>query len=425
MTKTLVVLANGARVGEVRQDKTGKLLFTYDESWRRASGAYPLSLSMPLAASEHPHSRIEPFIWGLLPDNDAVLQKWAKKFQVSARSAFGLISAVGEDCAGAVQFVAPDRIDAVTGDETAAIAWLSEAEIAERLKMLKADHSAWRAMGDTGQFSLAGAQPKTALLFANRVWGVPSGRIPTTHILKPPTGEFDGHAENEHFCLSLAREIGLPTASSRVARFGDELAIVIERYDRIASGNRIIRVHQEDMCQALSVHPADKYEKDGGPTPLKIIDLLRETSGRASDDVATFIKALAFNWAIVGTDAHAKNYSVLIGAGGKSRLAPIYDVASYIPYDDSQLYKVKLAMKIGGEYKVRDIGARQWGKFADAIGMAEDAVRGEATEIVSQLTDAIDRVANQMRSDELNHPIIQKLVGALAERLERCRRVLN
>ncbi|MEO1312049.1 MAG: type II toxin-antitoxin system HipA family toxin [Pseudomonadota bacterium] len=425
MTKTLVVLANGARVGEVRQDKTGKLLFIYDESWRRASGAYPLSLSMPLAASEHPHSRIEPFIWGLLPDNDAVLQKWAKKFQVSARSAFGLISAVGEDCAGAVQFVAPDRIDAVTGDETAAIAWLSEAEIAERLKMLKADHSAWRAMGDTGQFSLAGAQPKTALHFANGIWGVPSGRIPTTHILKPPTGEFDGHTENEHFCLSLAREIGLPTASSRVARFGDELAIVIERYDRIASGNRIIRVHQEDMCQALSVHPADKYEKDGGPTPLKIIDLLRETSGRASDDVATFIKALAFNWAIVGTDAHAKNYSVLIGAGGKSRLAPIYDVASYIPYDDSQLYKVKLAMKIGGEYKVRDIGARQWGKFADAIGMAEDAVRGEATEIVSQLTDAIDRVANQMRSDELHHPIIQKLVGALAERLERCRRILN
>ncbi|MGA7631477.1 MAG: HipA domain-containing protein [Terriglobales bacterium] len=126
-------------------------------------------------------------------------------------------------------------------------------------------NSAWRAATDTGQFSLAGAQPKTALLLEGRRWGVPSGRTPTTHILKPPTGEWDGHAEIEHFCLLLARASGLVVPNSSVRRFRAEIAIVIERYDRIRSSDGWLRVHQEDMCQALGLHPAKKYENEGGP----------------------------------------------------------------------------------------------------------------------------------------------------------------
>src|ERR1700675_5155278 len=115
---------------------------------------------------------------------------------------------------------------------------------------LRVDHSALRSPRDTGQFSLAGAQPKTALLFENNRWGVPSGRVPTTHILKPPTGEFDGHAENEHFCLELARALGMAVPNSAIMHFKNEIAIVVERYDRLSAGARLIRIHQEDMCQA-------------------------------------------------------------------------------------------------------------------------------------------------------------------------------
>ena len=137
---------------------------------------------------------MERFLWGLLPDNDRVLENWGKRFQVSPRNPFRLIANVGEDCAGAVQFVRPDRLAKLRREPGAReIAWLTEDEIAERLRVLRADHSAWRAAADTGQFSLAGAQPKTALLFQNGRWGIPSGRTPTTHILKPPTGEWDGH----------------------------------------------------------------------------------------------------------------------------------------------------------------------------------------------------------------------------------------
>ncbi|HEY2980223.1 MAG TPA: HipA domain-containing protein, partial [Anaerolineales bacterium] len=260
MTTELVALLDGQVVGRVRRDTAGRLKFTYDENWRSTRTAYSLSLSMPLAAIEHGHAAINAFLWGLLPDNEQILDRWARKFHVSPRNAFALISNVGEDCAGAVQFVRPDRVEAYINAGPKEVEWLEKSQVAERLKALRLDHSAWRTPRDTGQFSLAGAQPKTALLLENGRWGVPSGRTPTTHILKPPTGEFDGFPENEHFCLALARAVGLPTAASQILHFNDEPAIVIERYDRQRIEKRLIRVHQEDMCQALAILPTRKYE---------------------------------------------------------------------------------------------------------------------------------------------------------------------
>ena len=162
----LVTLLDGKEVGRVQNDARGRLTFVYDDTWRQADGAYPLSLSMPLAAEEHGHAVITAFLWGLLPDNEQVLARWAAKFQVSARNVFALISHVGEDCAGAVQFVTPERLSAIRGGKEDQVEWLDEAEIATRLRTLREDHAAWRLPRDTGQFSLAGAQPKTALASA-------------------------------------------------------------------------------------------------------------------------------------------------------------------------------------------------------------------------------------------------------------------
>lgn len=420
MTKDLIVLLGEHEIGRVRQDQRGKLKFTYEEAWRETRGAYPLSLSMPLAASDHGHDVIDAFIWGLLPDNEFVLSKWAQKFQVSARNAFALISNVGEDCAGAVQFVRPERLDEIKAAGPGKIEWLDAQEIAERLSALRADHSAWRAPRDTGQFSLAGAQPKTALLFQKGRWGVPSGRMPTTHILKPPTGAFDGHAENEHFCLSLARALGLPTASSSVMRFGDETAIVVERYDRRIAGKGIVRIHQEDMCQALGLPPTRKYENEDGPGVAQIVALLRDVSGAAKEDVATFIDAIALNWLIAGTDAHAKNYSVLIGAAGRARLAPLYDLASALPYDDLAPMKLKLAMKIGGKYRLRDVYGRQWVKLAEELRMESEALITHIKDLAENLPDAVALTQKEMKDAGLKHPIIKRLSDRLKQRAKEC-----
>jgi serine/threonine-protein kinase HipA len=425
MTSELVALLDGREVGCVRNDARGRLTFVYDNDWRQAEGAYPLSLSMPLAAEEHGPSAVQAFLWGLLPDNERVLDRWARKFQVSARNVFALISHVGEDCAGAVQFVTSDRLEALRSGAEDKVEWLDETAIAKRLQTLREDHAAWRLPRDTGQFSLAGAQPKTALLLQKGKWGIPSGCIPTTHILKPPTGHFDGHAENEHICLMLARNLGLPVADTKVMCFGKEIAIVIERYDRQFSGNEIVRVHQEDICQALGILPTRKYQSEGGPTPADVIELLRTYSTDRIADVDTFIDALGFNWLIAGTDAHAKNYSLLLAGGPHVRLAPLYDIASILPYDDVDIQKIKLAMKIGGEYKLSLIGLRDWQKFARETRLDPDKVVAGLISMAEQLPDIVTDVRAQAQKDGLDNAIIGRLAEHLIARAVQCRRLLG
>jgi serine/threonine-protein kinase HipA len=419
MNRELAAVLNGREIGRVVRDNRGRLTLLYAEEWRGSRGAYPLSLSMPLAAAEHGHRPVEAFLWNLLPDNDAVLARWAQRFQVSPRNPFALLSHVGEDCAGAVQFVRPDRLDSVIGEGPSAIEWLDDRGISERLRALRSDHAAWRTPRDTGQFSLAGAQPKTALLYENGRWGVPSGRAPTTHILKPPTGEFDGHAENEHLCMRLASALGLITAHSEVKWFEDQIAIVIERYDRERTPSGIIRVHQEDLCQALAILPTRKYENDGGPGARAAVELLKTFSGRPQEDVQRFVDALAFNWLIGGTDAHAKNYSVLIGAEGRARLAPLYDIASILPYD-FDVQRVRLAMKVGGTYRLRDVGSRQWRKLAADLRLNPDALLQRIREMAVMLPDNLADIREAAGREGLAHPLMIRLSDALSDRARRC-----
>ncbi len=471
----LVCLLDGREVGHVHRLR-GRLSFVYAQSWRGARGAYPLSLSMPLIVDRHPHSTIEPFMWGLLPDNELVLQRWATAFHVSPRNVFGLVARVGEDCAGAVQFMDRERFEALLSETAPRVDWLTETDVAARLRALRRDAAAVRTPRDLGQFSLAGGQPKTALLFDGHRWGVPAGRTPTTHILKPTTAEFDGHAENEHVCLSLARRLGLPTAHTEVRRFEDVTAIVVTRYDRVETsklaaaaaaraaaaaaeaalaatgdapgsaaraaeaaamaagaaadaqvmagfsmGTPIHRVHQEDLCQALGAHPSRKYQNEGGPGPRQIIDLLRaNVRGSRGDafkeDVETFVGALVFNWLIGGTDAHAKNFSILIGGDGLVRLAPFYDVASIFAYPDIDPLKAKLAMSIGGNYRLRDVGWSDWRRFAANVGMPGDELIATARSMATRLPEALGEEIARAKAAGLDHPVLDRLATKLVHR---------
>lgn len=425
MTKELIVILDRRVTGRVRRDARSRLAFTYEEDWRADDNAYPLSISMPLALARHRHDKIDPFLWGLLPDNEIILTHWATKFHVSARNPFSLISAVGEDCAGAVQFVGPERLESILGQQLPAIEWLDEKDIAQRLRALREDHSAWRIPRDTGQFSLAGAQPKTALLLDDGRWGVPSGRVPTTHILKPPTGAFDGHAENEHFSLELGRALGLPVVDSRITHFENEIAIVVERYDRVRTPHGVRRVHQEDICQSLAIPPTKKYQNEGGPGISDIVELLRTYSGNPGEDIATFLDSVIYNWLIVGTDAHAKNYALLIGAGGRVRLAPLYDIASALPYDNIDQRRVKASMKIGGEYRFSNIGPRHWRKLAQELHIDADRLLQRIHGFIVAMPDNASEIEHRMSMEGLNHPLIPRLSRRLVRRAEACQRILG
>src|SRR3546814_498016 len=161
----------------------------------------------------------------------------------------------------------------------------------------------------------------------------------------------------------------MPTAATQVMHFEDEVAIVVERYDRCRTTEELVRVHQEDICQALGVYPFRKYQNEGGPGARSVIELLRAHSSSSEEDIANFVDALAFNWLIAGTDAHAKNYSLLIGSHGVVRLAPLYDVASALPYSGSDVERLKLAMKIGRYYRLQDISIRDWHRLAMEAGL--------------------------------------------------------
>ncbi|WP_319946070.1 HipA domain-containing protein [Mesorhizobium sp. AR07] len=240
-----------------------------------------------------------------------------------------------------------------------------------------------------------------------------------THILKPPTGEFDALAENEHLCLRLARKLGLAVARSRVMRFGDEVAIIIERYDREATATGIVRIHQEDLCQALAVSPTRKYENEGVPGAIAIAGQLRETSSKPGEDVARFVDALIFNWLIGGTDAHAKNYSVLIGRGGVVRLAPLYNVASILPYD-FDLQRVRLAMRIGGEYRLRDISVPQWDRLNKDLKLDRDATIARIRRLAEAIPDTLADVGKAAKADGLAHPLTDRLAEAIIARAGKC-----
>ena len=147
MTELLVAIADGRIMGEIRRDRRGRLTFVYQDRWRSLEAAFPPSLSMPLVVAEHDHARIEPWAWRLLPDNEAILARWGRRFHVSPRNAFALLGAVGEDCPGAVQLVRPDRVDEILRDDDQQVQWLTDADIAERLRILRRDQAAWRMAG--------------------------------------------------------------------------------------------------------------------------------------------------------------------------------------------------------------------------------------------------------------------------------------
>ncbi len=423
MTETLTVIIEDAVAGTITRLQGARLRFDYDDTYRAQLGATPLSVSMPKSVSAHSDAAIAPWLWGLLPDNEAVLARWAREFHTSA-SPFALLSTpIGHDCAGAVRFALPEDVDKLVA-QPGAITWLSEQDVARRLRELREDTTSWLGRDFSGQFSLAGAQAKTALLLQGGRWGLPSGSTATTHILKPAVAGLDDHDLNEHLCLDAARRAGLAVARTRVARFEDESAIVVDRYDRRVVGGKLVRIHQEDLCQALGVYPERKYQNQGGPGADEVVRLMREVipASAVGDAVWRFFDALAWNWLIVGTDAHAKNYSLLLAAA-EVRLAPLYDVASAMPYRTHER-KLRFAMKIGGDYRVLPY-KNTWPTAAQELGLDPDAAQQRLLELARRAPDAFAESTTAPEVTALERPLPARLVDLVADRVKRCLGILG
>ena len=286
--RSLFVILDRSVVGELIQTDGGEHRFSYV-----GARTAPISLSMPVDGGQFRHRVVDPFLEGLLPDQASVREALAARYGVSPRNPFALLEHIGLDCAGAVRFADAEHLTRALDDDGELVA-LSEEEIGARLAALEEGREpSWIAPGEG--WSLAGVQTKIALRREGGQWYEARGCEPTTHILKPGITRMKEQALDEHLCLTTLREIGIPAARTRYARLGGREALIVERYDRLREGGRVRRIHQEDLCQATSTYPRRKYEADGGPGALQIIDLLARWGDRDGASIRRFVDALIVN----------------------------------------------------------------------------------------------------------------------------------
>lgn len=419
-SERLTAYLNGDRIGWFTR-AAGGVTFDFDTDWHPAKPGIELSASMPRSLRHHQGTAPENFLWGLLPDNDAIIRRWALRFGVRANNPMAILARVGLDCAGAVQF---------STDDTAALQSpggidpVSDQDIARHLRALRGDSADWTLPAEhEGRFSLPGAQAKFTLRRTQSGWGVPWGFEPSTHIVKPGIRGLDQQDVIEHLCLNAARRLGLNAAQTSIASFDDESAIVVERFDRAEAGGHLLRTHQEDLCQAAGIHPASKYQADGGPGIRAVSTLLRETipGPRGRESVRRFLDACGYNWLISGTDAHAKNYTILYD--GRPILAPLYDVASTLAYRELSQQKMKLAMSVAGRYRVSEIDAAHWRSQATEVGIDPESFLDRLRHMNEDMPDAFHDAAATLPTDRSSHA--RYLVDRIAERSARLAKDLN
>jgi serine/threonine-protein kinase HipA len=403
----LHVYLNGRLVGRLRRESSGAIDFQYDPSWLEWDNAIPVSLSLPLREDRYIGDPVIAVFENLLPDNEPLRRRLAERSKAEGDDAYSLLAAVGRDCVGALQFLPegtePGPAGAIEGravneEEVAAIL----AELGRNPLGISADQEF--------RISLAGAQEKTALLYWKDAWHLPHGTTATTHILKPQIGQLpngidlSNSVENEHLCLKLVNSLGIDAARSEIVTFAGKPVLVVERFDRLwTNDQRLLRLPQEDCCQALSVPPARKYESEGGPG-IRDLTALLQGSDTPEQDQRTFFKAQIVFWVLGATDGHAKNFSLRLAAGGRFHLAPLYDVISTQPSADAKqirLNQMKLAMAVGKHrhYTVHEIVPRHFVQTAEICGLPVTMVKDVFQELRDTGPARIDAVLGTLPDD--------------------------
>ena len=362
----LNIFLNARHVGQLVRESNGAISFTYDPAWLEWEHRMPISLSLPLQRDRFVGAPVMAVFDNLLPDSNPIRRRVAERVGAAGTDAFSLLSEIGKDCVGALQFLPdgeePTSPDTLTGEP------VTDDQICATLKDLDVTPLGIRKE-NSFRISVAGAQEKTALLKKDGQWIEPTGTTPTTHILKPQIGKLNNgmdlsnSVENEYMCLKLMEGFGLQAAQTEIVTFDDQKALVIERFDRrwTKKGN-LIRLPQEDFCQALSIPSTQKYQNEGGPGVVEIMEVLRR-SDEPTKDRLEFFKANILFWLMGATDGHAKNFSISLLPGGRFHMTPLYDVLTLQPTADARQIERKdfrLAMRLGksNNYKVGDIVGR-------------------------------------------------------------------
>ncbi|MGN6319597.1 type II toxin-antitoxin system HipA family toxin [Trinickia sp.] len=412
-SKSLELWMNGIPVGTWETTRDGEKL-TYFESWVEDEQGRPLSLSLPFTPGNQPHRGkvVSDYFDNLLPDSKAIRERIAARHKTGGTSPFELLSALGRDCAGAIQMLPPGErpvdLQRIRGKP------MREADIARLLRDVTAPPLGQHEPIDDLRLSIAGAQEKSALLWHGNQWLRPEGSTPTTHIFKLALGlvgnmraDMRSSIENEWLCSKIVAAYGLPIAHCEIGAFEDQKALVVARFDRklASDGSWILRLPQEDMCQATGTSPNSKYESDGGPGIDKIMGILAG-SEQARVDRSNFFKAQIVFWILAATDGHAKNFSIAHLESNRYIATPLYDVLSAHPIigkgrNQFSPLRVKLAMAVrskNAHYLISEIRRRHWVAQGQRVTLAAEEV-DEMIGTLTGMTEAvIDDVAAKLPS---------------------------
>jgi serine/threonine-protein kinase HipA len=395
--RELDVYVGSSKVGQYSRAPNGATAFRYDPDWLVSDRAFPISLSMPLSDRIWSGANAASYFDGLLPDDRKVREKIAAREHAASAGIFDLLAVIGRDCVGALRFVPEGE---GPGDPTKMeYRPVSDDEIARRLAALATNPLGIQAEDDF-RISIAGVQEKTAFLRVGNRWQLPIGPTPTSHIFKPaikegPNGaDFSDTPWNEWLCLALCHALGLETANAEVQLFDGKPVIVLERFDRTWQESVLYRLPQEDICQALGVPPARKYQSDSGPGILNVLEFLNGAIAPHEDRLA-FMRAQIVFWLLAAIDGHAKNFSIFITPGGY-RLTPLYDVMSAAPYPQFPVQKIKLAMALGEKncYRLQQIQLRHFYQTGQKAGLSKQDIDSIFSDLVARTENALSEAAN-------------------------------
>ena len=381
----LPIYAADQLVAQVEAGPDGPWL-QYEEAWRSGRGSFPISLTMPLAQARYGPQVTAPWLMNLLPEGEP-LRGVTRALGVAQDDVLGLIANLGRDLAGALTMGEPRRGDAPALTPLPAYALERIIEELPARPFL---------VGEEGvSMSLAGAQEKLPLAMTGDGLAIPVNGAASTHILKPDNPRLPGSVQNEALCMVLARRCGLAAAAVTTGRAGARSYLLVERYDRAVSEAAVLRLHQEDFCQALGKPPAAKYQHNQsgvrGPSTADMFGLVREYM--TAREITQLLDAVIFNIAIGNVDSHAKNYSVLLQPK-RSVLAPLYDLMTGLTWSN---ITQNHAQDIGGQQRGQHIYGRHWRRMARAAGLAAPAtvrrVQALAGRIAAEATKAAAQVA--------------------------------
>lgn len=416
MAESLAVLLYGQVVGWLERTERGALpTFRYDDAYV-ATGSIPLSLRLPLAPTTYPAQRVEPYLRGLLPENRETLRRWADRLSVAADDIFAILAEMGWECPGAVQFCRSEDVEELLSRD-GEYKPVDDTHIAERLRALADAPASWTMPEE--HWSLGGQQEKFALMSRDGQWHEAHGSAATTHIVKPGIRILLHQALVEHLTMEAASDLGVDVAASRIVQFDDQWVLVVERFDRIIGGDgSVVRVHQEDFCQALGRLPEVKYESRGGPRLTDMAGVIRKWSSQREDDSMALADFAAINLVAGAPDGHSKNLSLLLAHDGQCRIAPLYDLATGLSYDRGSIER-SVALSIGGERMFSRIRRKQCEKAASTLGLEPDLLVDRTRGLAERYPDAFERAIANIQDIPGADEVGARTLPALREHCKR------